>query len=286
MVSTGSANPLGMARVRLSALEGAPSSPTLLFWGCDLSLVEGSERLILQDLDSTERGRAYVGRPRVFLGSWFTEPGTADGLSRETDLLIDSVRILLPAPASVREMADRQLRYGALQSALETETTLRLATAWDPADRIVVSTSLAMSGDLTVLAPSDVQRLPAGSAGALRKALHGGELAVVPGNVATATAWWTVARSGFVRAIVEPGAGMTSVGPKPVFATRGGHTGGGAGGKPSDSGKKGEPATEYLAVVNQTAKKTAETAAQLANRGISGFDSVNKAITPKIAGLF
>jgi hypothetical protein len=69
-----------------------------------------------------------------------------------------------------------------------------------------------MSSHLTVLAPPDVQRLPAGSAGALRKALGGGELAVVPGDVATATAWWTVARSGFVRAIVEPGAGFTKVG--------------------------------------------------------------------------
>ena len=109
-------------------------------------------------------------------------------------------------------MAERQLQYGALQSALETEAGLRLAAAWDPADRTIVSTSLATGGNLTVLAPSDVQRLPAGSAGALRNALRAGDLVVVTGDVAKATAWWTVARSGFVRAIMETGAGMSKVG--------------------------------------------------------------------------
>ena len=122
------------------------------------------------------------------------------------------MRVLLPEPTSVREMAERQLQYGALQSALETEAGLRLAAAWDPADRTIVSTSLATGGNLTVLAPSDVQRLPAGSAGSLTKALRGGDLAVVPGDVATATAWWTVARPGFVRAIMETGAGMSKLG--------------------------------------------------------------------------
>jgi hypothetical protein len=58
---------------------------------------------------------------------------------------------------------------------------------------------------------SDVERLPAGSAGALRKALRAGDLAVVSGDVAKATAWWTVARSGFVRAIMESGAGMSAI---------------------------------------------------------------------------
>ncbi|OFW07805.1 MAG: hypothetical protein A3H96_24805 [Acidobacteria bacterium RIFCSPLOWO2_02_FULL_67_36] len=100
------------------------------------------------------------------------------------------------------------MQYGALQSALETETALQLAAAWDPVNRTIVSTSLSTRGRLTVLAPSDVSRLPAGSAGALRSALTGGEMAVVPGEVATAKTWWTVGRSGFVRAIVEPGGGM------------------------------------------------------------------------------
>jgi hypothetical protein len=109
-------------------------------------------------------------------------------------------------------MAERQLQYGALQSALETEAGLRLAAAWEPAGRTIGSTSLAMGGHLTVLAPPDVERLPAGSAGALRNALRAGVLVVVTGDVAKATAWWTVARSGFVRAIMETGAGMSKLG--------------------------------------------------------------------------
>jgi hypothetical protein len=209
MISTGGISPLDMARLRLSALDATAAAQPL--WGCDLTLVEGSERLVVRALDSTERGRAYVDEPRVFLGSWFPDATGTDLLSRETDLLIDSVRILLPEPTSVRNMADRQLQYGALESALETETTLRLAAAWDPADRTIVSTSLAMGSQLTVLAPSDVEHLPAGSAGALRKALRDADLAVVTGDVAKATAWWTVARSGFVRAIMESGAGMSTI---------------------------------------------------------------------------
>ena len=209
MISTGGSSSLDMARLRLSALDATSAAQPL--WGCDLTLVEGSERLVVRALDSTERGRAYVDEPRVFLGSWFPDASGTDVESRETDLLIDSVRVLLPEPTSVREIADRQLQYGALESALETETTLRLAAGWDPADRAIVSTSLALGRQLTVLAPSDVERLPAGSAGALRKALRAGDLAVVSGDVAKATAWWTVARSGFVRAIMESGAGMSAI---------------------------------------------------------------------------
>jgi hypothetical protein len=267
MISTGGTSPLDMARLRLSALDASlgsggpasqqapPSSPASLLWASDLTLVEGSEMLVVRALDSTERGRAYVDAPRVFLGSWFPEPTGADELSRETDLLIDSVRVLLPEPMSVREMAERQLQYGALQSALETETGLRLAAAWDPADRTIVSTSLAMGSQLTVLAPSDVQRLPAGSAGALKSALRGGDLAVVPGDVATATAWWTVARSGFARAIIEPGAGGFRVGPVGGASGAGGRRPGQQGGR-----GRGGAANEYGTLVNKVGQATKEVA--------------------------
>ena len=158
-------------------------------------------------------GRAYVGEPRVFLASWFPEPAGLMG-SREKRLLIDSVGVLLPEPAHLSETVVRQLQYGALQSALETETALRMAAAWDPTDRIVFSTSLAMNTALTMLTPSDVTRLPAASAEALKSALRGGDLAIVPGQVSTATAWWTVARSGSIRAVVNPGAGASTIGPR------------------------------------------------------------------------
>ena len=267
MISTGGTSPLDMARLRLAALETALSpdgpapqqerknSPAWPLWASDLTLVEGSERLVVDAVDSTGRGRAYVGEPRVFLGSWFPEATEAVGLSRETDLLIDSVRVLLPGPGSAREASERQLQYGALQSALETETALQLAAAWDPADREIVSTSLAMGGRLTVLAPADVERLPAGSARALAKALRAGDLAVVPGDPSTARAWWTIARSGFARAIVEPGAGMSGIG-KVSPASPGTGTGGRHPGQRGGSGNRGK---EYTELVQQVAVKTART---------------------------
>ena len=292
MISTGGASPLEMARLRLSALDAAlgsggpasqqrpPGSPAWPLWLSDLTLVEGSERLVVGALDSAERGRAYVGEPRVFLGSWFPEPAAADGMWRETDLLIDSVRILLPASTSARETASRQLQYGALQSALETETALQMAAAWDPADRTIISTSLAMAGRLTVLAPSDLQRLPAGSAGALRKALRGGDLAVVPGEVATAAAWWTVARSGLVRAIVEPGGGMSGVGLK-VTATRQGTFSGGR--NPQKQGGGSGP--EYLTLENEVAQKTVQATTKVASRVVDTFERCDPARAARLAKL-
>jgi len=172
--------------------------------------VEGSELIAVQGLQATG-GRTFVDQPRVFLGSWFPDPSAQGSLTRETDLLIDAVRVLPAEPTSVKERAVRQMQYGALMSGLETETALQLAAAWDPAHRTVISTSLSSRGPLTVVAPGDAGRLPTGSADALRAALVRGEFAVVSGEVGTATSWWTVAPSGFVRAIVEPGAGMSKI---------------------------------------------------------------------------
>jgi hypothetical protein len=232
MISTGGSNPLDMAKAQLSTVAAAaapaapagdpaskskpqpppPPSPARLVWAIDRALVEGSERLVVRALDATEGGRAYVDQPRVFLASWIPDTTGTDEMSRETDLLLDSVRILPPDGAPVREIAARQLEYGVLQSALETETALQLAAIFDPDGRTITSTSLAMTSPLSVLAPTDGQGLPAGSAGALRKALRGGGLAIVPGEVSKAVAWWTVAPSGFVRAVMEPGAGMSKIG--------------------------------------------------------------------------
>jgi hypothetical protein len=224
--------------------QGRPNGPVSLLWACDLTLVEGSERLVVQAVDSTERGRVYVDEPRIFLGSWFPPAGD-EGLSRETDLLIDSVRLLPPERTSVGEVAQRQLQYGALQSALETEIGLRFAAASDPDGRTIVSTSLATGGRLTVLAPPDVQQLPARSASSLRQALLAGNLAVVPGDVAAAQVWWTVARSGFVRAIIQPRAGgFWTVTRKPAGSGPGNNSGGSSGKYASMVKTKGEEAKQ------------------------------------------
>jgi hypothetical protein len=275
MISTGGTSGLDMARQRLLALDATSAGQPL--WGCDLTLVEGSERLVVHTVDSSERGRAYVDEPRVFLGSWFPDAIGTALVSRETDLLIDSVRTLLPEPRSVREVAERQLQYGVLESALETETTLQLAAAWDPVGRTVVSTSLATGGHLTVLVPSDVERMPAGSAGALRKALRAGELAVVPGDVAKAAAWWTVARSGFVRALMEPGAGMSGAGGiRPVGG------GSGPGNNPRQGG--GGSSGQYAHMV----KKAADMAKQVGQRGgkviRDGFDAAARDFSDLLNG--
>lgn len=284
MISTGGASPLAMARLRQAALEttlglaqpGTPSNgartPAWPLWAGDLTLVEGSERLVVDAIDWVAGARAYVAEPRVFLGSWFPEAGGAIGLERETDLLADSIRVL-PASGSARESADGQLHYGSLQSALETETALQLAAAWDPAGRTIVSTSLAMTDRLVVLEPASAGSLLPGAARALAAALRAGETAVVPGDVSRARAWWTVARSGFVRAIAEPGFGMSAIGkvgaPGP---------GGGAGrrhpGQQRGGSGKGK---EYTELVQEVAVKT--------TRAVDTFERFDATKAARIAKL-
>lgn len=220
MISTGGANVLSMAKLRLEALDAAARDeeaslelPSVLrtLWASDLPLVEGAERLIGPAVDFAGGARSYIAEPHVVVASWVPDTTSSD-LIRETDLLVDSVRVLPPDGESIRDAAARRFRYGLLQSALETETILRLAAAWDAADRTIITTSLSMGPPLTVFAPTDIGRLPDTTSPALVRALRGGETVVVPGEVARATAWWTVAASGFVRAILAPGTGGGKIG--------------------------------------------------------------------------
>jgi hypothetical protein len=300
LISTGGTSALDMARLRLAGVQGAvastePASPpgqmeegVSPVWVCDLMLVEGSEQVVVAAMDAAA-GRTYVDQPRVFLGSWV--PGDREEeLSRETDLLIDSVRVLLPEPAPAREISGRQLQYGALQSALETETGLRFAAAWNPAGRSIVSTSLATGGSLSVLAPADADRLPERSAASLRRALRAGDLAVVPGDVATAQAWWTVGPSGFARAIIEPGTGgLKIVGEAALRVVRkapasgaGNNSGGGGSGQYAGMVKtQGQAAKEGGQVISGGVRHTAKRAADLFETGPSRAINWQNFLGPK-----
>ena len=215
-------------------------------------------------------------------------------MSRETDLLIDSVRVLLPEPTSVREIG-RQA--ATVRGARVRPRDRDRRCDWPrPGTRPIERSSapaLRWAVSLTVLAPSDVERLPAGSAGALRKALRAGDLAVVPGDVAKAAAWWTVARSGFVRAIIEPGGWHVEKSrqfsprikppqPSPNLGGRGGQP------QPQPKPKQGKGqggGNDYLNAVDEVAVQTTKHAALLGWAGKSGFGAVALALATGEASL-
>ncbi len=108
-------------------------------------------------------------------------------------------------PAAV---SARQVWYGVLESALEAEFIRDTTAALDPTSRNVLGASHAMDQPLTVLTSADAGSLPVSAAPALVDALGNGLMAVVPGDPATAPAWWTVSPdTGATRAILAPGLG-------------------------------------------------------------------------------
>jgi hypothetical protein len=131
-----------------------------------------------------------------------------DALAFATDLLIDSVALLPTGQAEPGEAARRQLWYGTLQTALETEFALGHAALLDPTDRVNTGASLAGAGTPTLLRPEDAGTLPDGTSPALRRALAGGSLVVVPGDPAASPTWWTIdPATGATRSILDPGLG-------------------------------------------------------------------------------
>lgn len=168
----------------------------------DQTLVLASERSIVDGL-AGPGARAFVGRPRVFLVSLLPLPELPDGTLRVIDLALDGVDVALGPDAAADAAALHRLWYGVLQTALETEASLRAASAVDPATVVVDSVSLAMSGArLSLAAPSALAAAPL-EATALREALAAGQLAVLVGGPER---FWAVdPGSGATRSVIDPG---------------------------------------------------------------------------------
>ena len=174
----------------------------------DDALVVASEAALVPALEADGAFRAYVARPRVTIATLGRDSVRQDALAFATDLLMDSVALLPTAQAEPGEAARRQLWYGTLQTALETQFALGHAALLDPTDRVNTGASLAGAGTPTLLRPEDAGTLPDGTSPALRRALDGGSLVVVPGDPAASLTWWTIdPATGATRSILDPGLG-------------------------------------------------------------------------------
>jgi hypothetical protein len=220
MASTGGSNPRNTAvtQAKIARFVDELSRPDAasdyelgdLLWPvavADQSLVTASERVIVPALDDGSDGHAFVADARVYLTSFGPGGSSGSGIQVATDLLADGVRIIAPSDGQA-DGALRRMWYGTLQTALETQFVYEILSSVDADGRQVLDVSDSTGSTLAVLAPDDPGSVPPGAAPALRDAIASGLFAVVPGDPATSTTWWTIdPRDGTTRSIIDPGYG-------------------------------------------------------------------------------
>jgi hypothetical protein len=172
----------------------------------DEAMVVSSEDVIRDALNAEPDVHAYVARPRVFVNAGGPSP---DGkLWILADLMSDGVAYVTDGNLAPADAAARQVWYGSLETALETQlTALRGQKVFSDAGT-TLGTSLSMDQPLTVIDPSGSASLPSSASPGLVEAVKAGQIAIVPGDPATSRVWWTVdPATGETRSIVDPGYG-------------------------------------------------------------------------------
>lgn len=220
IVSTGGLSPRETAIARAGAMsfvgsgmleDGALAdyAPGDVLWPiavADRQAVLASERLLVPAVEAPGSVAAVVDRPRVWVSSFGADPADQSRLTTSIDLAADAIRLVARPDTDPADLARRQLWYGVLESALETEALLQSAAFAEPEGLALEGASLSMMRPLVAVV--DRAGLPDEADPALAAAVAAGDVAVVPGDPATATTWWTVALGdGSTRAIVTPGLG-------------------------------------------------------------------------------
>ncbi|MCY7417539.1 MAG: hypothetical protein LH650_03410, partial [Chloroflexi bacterium] len=171
------------------------------------AIAVASERAIGPAVDSLDGVRSFVGRPRVYVMSLGPGPGGPDSITIETDLLVDGIGTVVRAGSDPAGGPASQLWYGMLQGALETEFGRVVSRSLRADGRTSIGVSQTMDQPLSVVGFSEFGMLT-GASQALIGAVSAGQLGVVPGDPATAAAWWTVdPGTGATRAVIAPGLG-------------------------------------------------------------------------------
>ena len=254
LISTGGLNPFqawndaGYAAwyiARLSEREGGLAKASFYegLWALgmvQLSWLTLTEQLVMDALNDLDDARFFVAAPRVYVLSLRAGESDSGVAVRQTiDLMHDTVRPVALDSADAEALADRQMWYGVLQSALETMSGQAFTVAGQGEEDELASTSLASAGSAMVLAsPGDIPR-DASAPAALYRAVEAGSLALVPGAPeGKIRAWWTVsADTAATSAMLAPGLGGSIwhnrwIGPNPQLRARG-SIGGVAGGRGS-----------------------------------------------------
>jgi transglutaminase-like putative cysteine protease len=207
----------------------------------DQALVIASEQRLIPAVDD-EQVRAYVASPRIYLASRSIDPADPTRDIVLTDLMRDEIRTLTHPGAPTDAAARHQLWYGALQAALETEYMLSIASTLQPEGLTLQGVSFDMAQPLIVL-DAAATVLPGAADEVLASTLAAGGLAIVPGDVSSASTWWQVGPDGTTRSIIAPRMGASgSIGKKlsPAFRVQPKQPS-----QPGGNGKGGRGGNEY-----------------------------------------
>ncbi len=173
----------------------------------DEELPLASEELIREGFSADPDVHAYVAHPRVFVNAGGAlQSGSGTWLL--TDLLSDGVSVETKG-GGPSDAAAQQIWYGALETALETQlTALRAQKLFKKSTETPVGASDAMSQRLSVVGAGDARSLPPSASPKLAQAVADGQIAIVPGDPASARAWWTIdPATGSTRSVIDPGYG-------------------------------------------------------------------------------
>jgi hypothetical protein len=216
MVSTGAASPWASANDRVNVISFVnellldPDRASAfdfdgLMWPVTVAneaLVLGAERSTIATLDLDPRVRAFVAEPRVYIVSL---GGSPDVPTVATDLVHDPVASLDEPGAPAGSAAHAELWYGAVQAATETEFLRTLMSGFGGGT--VESVSTASREELATFDDVADPEL-AGAPPPLAAAIGAGQIAIVPGEPATAQGWWVIdPRDGTTRSVGRDGRG-------------------------------------------------------------------------------
>lgn len=167
-----------------------------------------TDHVVIPMLNDTDGVRLFADGPRIAI---FTDaPAANDRVVSISDLRRDDLRGLAADASKQRVLAERKLRYGLLQGALEQEALTELAMFESGQASGVDSTSQRIAGGpLTVLTASDATAESLGSQGStlrLRSALAAGHTVVASANINERDSWWEIAaETGDTRSTSELG---------------------------------------------------------------------------------
>lgn len=168
-----------------------------------------TDHVVVPLLNDTNGVRLFADGPRIAM---FTDaPGANDTVVHISDLRRDDLRGLAADASMQLVLAERKLRYGLLQGALEQEALAELAVLESGDMSGVDSTSQRVAGAslMTLTAADELAEGPGSgdSAILMRSALAAGHVIVAPASsIGERGAWWEVAaETGDIRATGELG---------------------------------------------------------------------------------
>ena len=180
----------------------------------DFGWVLWSDRFAVASLNDSAGLRFYADSPRLLMFGFGLNPQGSGGYFSQTDLRRDTLRGLSRDASGMGSVIKHKLWFGAVEGALEHETTASELSG-SGAQAVLTSTSSLVSSDgaVVVRPGSNVQTITsdADTAARMSTALSNGDVLIVPraGSQGGLAGWWDIAHNGGdTRAVLGPDLNM------------------------------------------------------------------------------